>query len=42
MILVTCHASRHIFVRRDIRDGDLVASGGYRDWIDSHYGAASA
>ena len=41
MILVTCGAGRHIFVRGDIRDGDLVASGGYRDWIDSHYGAAS-
>ena len=42
MLLVTCHASRHIFVRGDIRDGDLVASGGYRDWIDPHIGATSA
>ncbi len=42
MILVTGGDGRHIFVRGDIRDGDLVASGGYRDWIDSHYGAASA
>ena len=41
MILVTCHASRHIFVRGGIRDGDLVASGGYRDWIDTDDGATS-
>jgi len=42
MILVANGAGRHIYVLRDIRDGDLVASGGCRDWIDSHYGAASA
>jgi len=42
MIRVANGAGRHIYVLRDIRDGDLVASGGCRDWIDSHYGAASA